>query len=696
MLDTSWGPAFLCSDRGGGEGEYRNLRGEKSRDDYLTTLESAMRDTTSMSVVMFGSHGDDRVALVTQAARRVDASLIPIHAIGTVYAQKIAYGALAFLLTDTVEREELSPMAVMRSIYKHARASEHRPVVVVQYPQLLDEQSRAVLAQMAFSRSILLVILSTRAESLPMEFTAIAGRPGTIEIFVNPLTLDEAHQLLRAEFSAVPTPLATATLWHRCLGNPGLLVALGNDAIATGKLSRREGHLILGTGPWPQGGRVEAVALAQVSMLCDSERKFLQHLATMGSIGLSDLNQEELDRVDHLIDSGFVRRIGTTRNTIALVSEFLEEVLRNEGRAAQPSTPTKGEGNFFAFISGGNAVAGEEAESEASGHETLPWLLSTLRECLLDGELEKAQQTIDRIVTQNLAELSPEMFETMVMVEIILQVVGGHLNKAKPAIESLLAQLDETVASYDRWLLLSMNQLVQETRETSRLDAAPFEDVWGPARWWLTDLLARHQATSGRDDGTTSSHRHGARQREVLEMIVALRNGFPVLRSSEQWNSGRAETKIDAAFQLISSSGIDEDETEKLAGLEVLIEAGFAVFAMPWENHIIDSLPANGKIVAMNLLNRKRKGSMVHSAADGNEPNIENYQILRVLTNREKMVARAAAQGLNNQQIAEGAGVSIRTVEGHLYQIYSKLALGGRRELSALVGSLRIDSSVSE
>ena len=51
------------------------------------------------------------------------------------------------------------------------------------------------------------------------------------------------------------------------------------------------------------------------------------------------------------------------------------------------------------------------------------------------------------------------------------------------------------------------------------------------------------------------------------------------------------------------------------------------------------------------------------------------------LTQREIQVAKLVKRGLGNRAIAGRIGVSIRTVEGHLYQLYSKLGITSRHEL---------------
>ncbi|MFF1384800.1 LuxR C-terminal-related transcriptional regulator [Arthrobacter sp. NPDC058288] len=57
------------------------------------------------------------------------------------------------------------------------------------------------------------------------------------------------------------------------------------------------------------------------------------------------------------------------------------------------------------------------------------------------------------------------------------------------------------------------------------------------------------------------------------------------------------------------------------------------------------------------------------------------------LTARELQIAQLAAAGASNKSIAAQLHVSVRTVEGHLYQIYGKLKIEERLELPVALGS---------
>lgn len=58
----------------------------------------------------------------------------------------------------------------------------------------------------------------------------------------------------------------------------------------------------------------------------------------------------------------------------------------------------------------------------------------------------------------------------------------------------------------------------------------------------------------------------------------------------------------------------------------------------------------------------------------------------KLLSERERAIARLVAQGVANKEIAQQEHISPRTVEGHVHQIMAKLGLSSRRQLALIFG----------
>ena len=55
------------------------------------------------------------------------------------------------------------------------------------------------------------------------------------------------------------------------------------------------------------------------------------------------------------------------------------------------------------------------------------------------------------------------------------------------------------------------------------------------------------------------------------------------------------------------------------------------------------------------------------------------------LTEREREIVTLAARGLSNRAIAERLVVSVRTVEGHVYNASAKLGMTNRSEFATVL-----------
>jgi DNA-binding CsgD family transcriptional regulator len=93
-----------------------------------------------------------------------------------------------------------------------------------------------------------------------------------------------------------------------------------------------------------------------------------------------------------------------------------------------------------------------------------------------------------------------------------------------------------------------------------------------------------------------------------------------------------------------------------------------------------------------HLLSERARSELT---AAGARPRRERLSGPDALTASELRVARLAAEGMTNRQIAQALFVTTKTIEMHLGRVYMKLGIAGRGALAAAVGDGRPDSAVN-
>ncbi|PQZ97018.1 hypothetical protein CQ017_15455 [Arthrobacter sp. MYb224] len=155
----------------------------------------------------------------------------------------------------------------------------------------------------------------------------------------------------------------------------------------------------------------------------------------------------------------------------------------------------------------------------------------------------------------------------------------------------------------------------------------------------------------------------------LTSRLVALQHGF--------------EHPMANSLRMLALGVDNADTTAITAQLGRLIELGFVSLALGAEAGVYGMLNAG----QMRQLARSAGSFLakIQPSSAGSDT-FASLASLTVLTEREKVVASAAAMGLSNQEIAKQASVSVRTVEGHLYQVYSKLGISKRADLKLHAG----------
>jgi DNA-binding NarL/FixJ family response regulator len=85
------------------------------------------------------------------------------------------------------------------------------------------------------------------------------------------------------------------------------------------------------------------------------------------------------------------------------------------------------------------------------------------------------------------------------------------------------------------------------------------------------------------------------------------------------------------------------------------------------------------------LTSSARAERLAKRCGDAVSPALATAKVALPFTRREHEIAKLLSHGLSNKDIAEATSLSVRTVEGHIYQASAKAGMSSRSELAALV-----------
>ena len=334
-------------------------------------------------------------------------------------------------------------------------------------------------------------------------------------------------------------------------------------------------------------------------------------------------------------------------------------VYERELRHARETGARRGIGLFATFLGWSSWLRGnlDEAYADATlaletpgiqASGTLPIIAATLAGIHLDrGEVAEAREAFTHVgITDQAAE--EVMFDWPLCMRALVATaegdfaaalhdatvcgertgVGGAVNPAQMPWRSTAAEAASRLGQTERAL-----ELADEELELARRFGAP--------RTLSMALRTRARLTSG------------------VEAIELLEEALTALEgSAAALERGYALADWGAALRRANRR---KEAREPLAeALELASRAG----ARPLAEHAKQELLATGA-----------------------RPRSELRSGVEALTPSERRVAKLAAEGLSNREIAEGLFVTKKTVEGHLRNAYAKLEIDSRDGLSAVLAS---------
>lgn len=196
-------------------------------------------------------------------------------------------------------------------------------------------------------------------------------------------------------------------------------------------------------------------------------------------------------------------------------------------------------------------------------------------------------------------------------------------------------------------------------------------DPSSPWRVWQAQVLAASGGIDAARDLAEAELAHARRWGTPFALGMALR-----ARGSVEHGAAAAPWSAEAVDAFEASGDAVESARARVEHGEALFRAGDVDHARV---HLVAGMDRATRAGANGLSKRARQ-VLVQTGA---RPRRDRSTGIDSLTGAERRVAAMAAQGLSNREIAQGLFVSIKTVEGHLRQGFTKLGISRRSELTA-------------
>jgi len=186
---------------------------------------------------------------------------------------------------------------------------------------------------------------------------------------------------------------------------------------------------------------------------------------------------------------------------------------------------------------------------------------------------------------------------------------------------------------------------------------------------WRAVDGARWLPARGRDLYDLRRWREQGRQLAVLDV------GLPRLPG---WKSGEWPALVRGLRLIVASPRPNDEEGTQAIGAGA---CGYCHGYAPVATlaHVLEAADSGAVWMGQSLLSRLLR--LVEERAPDSGTGWES----NLLTEREQVVARRAASGESNAEIADALGITERTVKAHLSSVFDKLGVADRLQLALLV-----------
>ncbi|MFJ2617898.1 LuxR C-terminal-related transcriptional regulator [Glutamicibacter sp. NPDC087344] len=276
-----------------------------------------------------GPSGSGRRASAEAAHSQLNDAPRLIRLNGSSFGQNMPLGVLAFLLAQIETAQQPTHHELVHGLARLLCPEGKPSVVLLGKPDLIDEESGSLLAQLAAMRKIKLVVVCDEIQDLPQDILALF-RSGQLEhVSICRMNTLETRAFLESELQGPISAFAASTLQYLADSNRGVILKLARIWIANGQLSQESDTWVLRDLELGNGPAVQTLFNSMASGLDDGERVLLYALALGGPVSREMVHRAaQTKAMDQLIAKGQVKVVPQAEHRLMIAVPLLRLMLR--------------------------------------------------------------------------------------------------------------------------------------------------------------------------------------------------------------------------------------------------------------------------------------------------------------------------------------------------------------------------------
>ncbi|WP_333615188.1 helix-turn-helix transcriptional regulator [Glutamicibacter sp.] len=301
----------------------------KSKDIPANTIGRILSDPQLSGAVVSGPTGSGRRAVVEAGLGLLSEAPRLIRLNGSNFGTKVPLGVLSFLLAQLDVGSQATRHELIHGLGKILCLENSAALVMLGRPDLIDEQSSSLLAQLAVMGKIKLVVICEHVQDLPGDLFALF-RSGKLEqLRVSRMDSTQTHEFLEQELGGQISIYSSATLCYLTNGNRGLMLKLVRSWCVNGQLVQQHGVWVLRSAELGAGQEIQSLSSSLTAGMTAAERELLTILSLGGPVALDRVHLSGLTApLDGLLNRGVVKYLHESTNSVAIATPLLGLMMR--------------------------------------------------------------------------------------------------------------------------------------------------------------------------------------------------------------------------------------------------------------------------------------------------------------------------------------------------------------------------------